>query len=896
AVTAYPDPIEYRLPDGNSITIMLKGDECVHWAMTEDGYTLMLNHEGYYEYAIIDEFGDLTCSGIRAKNEIERTADDIAFLSNIQKNLHYSNEQIAMLLQITNMKNSFADKLAERELRGSKDFVGEVHAPLILVEFPSTPFTKTKEDFELLMNQPNYTAGGLTGSVYDFFYASSYGQLEFSVDIFGPYEMEHEVGYYDNNSGGNSQYMAIEAATAAHNEGCNFADYDLDNDGYVDGIHIIFAGYGQEAGAPAGQSIWSHAWSIWMQDLYLDGKRVYRFSCSPELRGNSGSDMTHIGVISHELSHVFGLPDLYDTDYSGTGGNSVDIGPWDIMAGGSWNDSGRTPALHSAWCKDFLGWVKATVISSEESITLPNPADEGASYRIDTSTPNEYFLVENRQKINWDSFIPKSGMLIYHVNENNSGWNSNCINCNPNNRGLYVKQANGGMNSNSTTHANAPYPTETNTSFTDNSIPNSKSWAGGNTNRPITNITHDTEERTISFDFMSGVMAYTIYVNASPTSGGTATGGGTYLHEETATLVAEPKNNYEFVNWTEDGNVVSTDAEYIFEVTESRILVANFTLKPYTINVNVSQPERGSAVGAGTYVYGTSVRLEATANDGFVFGNWTEDDNIISKQPIYRFQAVKDRDIVANFFNTNANLIDIVTDNGKLSPDFSSDVTDYILNVDVSVETISITGILQDENAIVEGNVNNASINSGSNDFSLTVTAEDGKTKKTYNIAINKTISYNIVSSISGKGGTILPFGNVTVFEGTSQTFVITPDELYDIKQVLINGVNNEQAVNDGYYTFENINSNSTIEVSFQYFSIDEISNELKVYPNPVENYLIIESEEFINNIVIYNTEGKKVFENKNIKMNSVHIDVKEFSTGIYYINVDGKIEKIIKK
>jgi M6 family metalloprotease-like protein len=54
------------------------------------------------------------------------------------------------------------------------------------------------------------------------------------------------------------------------------------------------------------------------------------------------------------LSHVFGLPDFYDTDYESQG-QSLDTGAWDIMAEGSWNDQGRTPANHTAWSKNYLG-------------------------------------------------------------------------------------------------------------------------------------------------------------------------------------------------------------------------------------------------------------------------------------------------------------------------------------------------------------------------------------------------------------------------------------------------------------------------------------------------------------------------------------------------------------
>lgn len=511
AVPAYPHPIQYKQPDGSVITIMLKGDERVHWATTFEGYTLLVNKTGFYEYAQKDAAGDLTLSGIRVHNVDKRTSDEKAFLQTAEKDLRYSREQVNLLKQVWETQKIELTKSSASNRASYAPATGTVRAPLVLVGFMGKPFTKTKEDFDLLMNQPNYTANGtIPGSVRDYFYDNSYGQLTYQVDVFGPYTLSHPIAYYDQYSGGDPRAMTYEAANKAHDDGCNFADYDTNADGYVDGIHIIFAGYGQEASAPAGDAIWSHSWELFGEyELQLDGKQILRYSCSPELRDTYGSNITYIGVIAHELSHVFGILDFYDTDYSQQG-QSLDTGNWDIMAHGSWNDQGRTPANHTAWSKDFLGWVPAVELTSEANITLPDPATQGAVYKINTTTPNEYFLIENRQQQGWDAYIPSSGMLIYHADENYSGWSwdYNCINCVPEHRGFYVKQAGGGVNSNNSNRTTDPYPSGGNTAFTDVSVPNSKSWAGATTDKPVTRITHNTTDHTVSFKFMENPEDY----------------------------------------------------------------------------------------------------------------------------------------------------------------------------------------------------------------------------------------------------------------------------------------------------------------------------------------------------------------------------------------------------
>ena len=738
AVSAYPHPIQYQLPDNTTITITLKGDEIVHWAITLDGYALMLNKNGYYEYAILDEYLDMVCSGIRANNIEARSSEEIIFLQTIEKDLRFSSEQIYYMRSLRGFEAEFIKNNGSR-------FVGEVHAPLILVDFPNNLFTKTQEDFQLLMNQPNYYSGEHNGSVYDFFYSNSYGQLEFTVDVYGPYTMSQDVGHYDNNTaGGDSRLMAREAAIAAHEDGCDFSVYDLDDDGNVDGLHIIFAGHGQEAGAPVGQSIWSHAWSIYNYHLTLDEKRVYRFSCSPELRGSNGNNITFIGVIAHELSHVFGLPDLYDTDYSGSGGQSVDLGAWDIMAGGSWNDNGRTPANHNAWSKSTLEWIEIITLSSPCEITIPNPQEVGIGYRINTQTDNEYFILENRQKVDWDAYIPNSGMLIFHIDENYSGWGNNCINCYPAHRGMYIKQAGGGPNSNSTNRSNDPYPRAGNTSFTDLSVPNAKSWAGMGTGKPVTEISHNTNDSTIYFKFMDGNL-FQVALFAYPQNAGTVTGSNLYLE-------------------------------------------------------------------------GTDVTVTASAAYNFVFKEWRVNNEVVSTSTSYTFTVSEDIELTAHFASKIATLSNITLSEGTLTPSFNPSGANYTVHVECS--QISITGIPSNENATVDGNVEDATLDLGSNIFPIIVTAEDEVTTRTYTVTVNRTL-------------------------------------------LSVNNIDNSQ---------------------------------INIYPNPTNSYVIVESEEIITSISLFNSIGVKLFENKNIGEKSFRIDIDDFASGIYFIRIDGETRKLIKE
>jgi hypothetical protein len=72
--------------------------------------------------------------------------------------------------------------------------------------------------------------------------------------------------------------------------------------------------------------------------------------------------------------------------------------------------------------------------------------------------------------------------------------------------------------------------------------------------------------------------SFTVTATANPTAGGTITGAGNYVENQTATLVASPSANYVFTNWTENGTTVSTNSTYSFSVTADRNLTANFQL------------------------------------------------------------------------------------------------------------------------------------------------------------------------------------------------------------------------------------------------------------------------------------------------------------------------------
>ena len=145
--------------------------------------------------------------------------------------------------------------------------------------------------------------------------------------------------------------------------------------------------------------------------------------------------------------------------------------------------------------------------------------------------------------------------------------------------------------------------------------------------------------------------SYTINTSASPSFGGMVSGGGYYNSGESCTVTAQANDGYVFTNWTENGNVVSTNASYTFTVNSNRSLVANFQAQPqsFTINVSANPTNGGTAVGGGTYNQGASCTVTATANAGFAFVNWTKNGTQVSTNSTYSFLVTESASYVANF-------------------------------------------------------------------------------------------------------------------------------------------------------------------------------------------------------------------------------------------------------
>lgn len=498
AVVAYPHPINYTQSDSTQLTVSLRGDEKVAWGKTLDDYTIMRAKNGDWVYAISNENGGMQPSTILAHNPEQRSEAEIRFLANIDKALFYSQEQISYLKQLWDINDDFQSRV-KSAIGEDTTQVAQEHYKLvvILMSYSNYAFTTPRQEIENLFNQVGYSSNGHQGSVHDYFKSTSFGKLNVEATVVGPYTTMNDLNYYgENYSGGGdmrARELIMEAVEASDSE-IDYSQYTNGSESFVSCVYVIYAGFAESSGNAA-NTIWPHRSAVY-PPIMKDGVNIYDYACSSEKNGTvSYPEPLVIGTICHEFSHVLGLPDFYDTDYSENGSFSHHDS-WDLMCSGNYNNGGKCPPIWNAYQRSTRNYTILQELTTEGNITLQPLITDNVAYKLSFNA-NEYFILENRQKQSWDKYLPGHGMLIFHVNKNASGWSNHCINCNPNNPGFDLEEAGGtGWYASSSN----PFPgTSNNTEFTDGSTPSSQSFNGTNLNRPIINITENNTTKNINF-------------------------------------------------------------------------------------------------------------------------------------------------------------------------------------------------------------------------------------------------------------------------------------------------------------------------------------------------------------------------------------------------------------
>ena len=428
AVTATPYPFEVILPNGQTMTVRLVGDEYHAYYTTLDGTPLRCMDNGYFveDHTVKEEFPQI--ASVRRSAAIRSRANATTF-----------------------------------PLQGSPKSL------VLLVGFKDLPFAQKNEDFNALLNESGYAYNNATGSCRDYFIAASDSIFQPQFDVYGPFTLSENMEYYGKEEGDshdrNPYQMIIEACQLAADSGVDFDEYDTDNDGVLDNVFVYYAGHNQAEGASS-NTIWPHQSNVSWKDVRVDGKLLAAYACTSEYSGNGGTRRASIGTFCHEFGHVLGLPDLYDTDYK-----YYTVSNWSIMCSGNYNNNGRTPPTYSAYERFYLGWLKPQQLLEKGQYFLQPLQTYNSAYLIadgihnllgSSPSPKEFFLLEYRTKTGWDAYLPGQGMLVWHIDYSAAAWAENTPNNGPNFLRIHMEEANGitwkERNNSESGKASDPYP------------------------------------------------------------------------------------------------------------------------------------------------------------------------------------------------------------------------------------------------------------------------------------------------------------------------------------------------------------------------------------------------------------------------------------------------------
>lgn len=464
------------LKDGSRVEATLRGDEHVHFYEAADGRAFQMS-EGQWQQVDRQELAQLHTERLQAANQRR------------------------------------AARRAPRRIGTVPEggYHGTRRGLVIMVEFTDRKFIHGLDEFNDYFNKVGYNSDGMQGSVHDYFLEQSYGMFDLEFDIVGPVALENPTTFYAGENS-NVAKMVNDVCKQVDDQ-VDFTVYDWDNDGTVDQVYVIYAGYGAAQGAQ--NTIWPHEWSVRVggRQTVVDGVKIDTYGISCELMGDGVHNTGHIdgvGTSCHEFSHCLGLPDFYDTSHNdGTQGN-FGMGGWSLMDSGCYNgdNNGHSPCGYTAYERWWAGWLEPVELKSGQQIVdMPAIQDKPVAYIMyNDAYRNEYYMLENYQFRGFDAAGEGHGLLVLHVDYDTRAWNYNTVNNESDHQRMTIIAADNVYSS--STLAGDPFPGRsgrsalTNTGNPKATLYNENVSGSKLMDKPITRITEKNGQ--ISFIFMGG--------------------------------------------------------------------------------------------------------------------------------------------------------------------------------------------------------------------------------------------------------------------------------------------------------------------------------------------------------------------------------------------------------
>ena len=540
--------------DGTTITVRAYGDEDLSYFLASDGTLLYQEGTNFY-IAGVKADGTLYSTGVLAHEPSMRTIKEISAIKAQNAKAFYNSME-------TQAK---ANKVRREPMTPDNSLLpslGKHKIPIILVEFsdvefsvenPKATFDKYLNGKELFNKETDPEMGQNYASVAKYFKDMSFGKFEPEFEVYGPVNLGKPLATYGAgySSEENMGLLLTDACTAVDDE-VDFTQYDSNDDGNIDLIYIIYAGFSQSIAGNSTDCIHPKSGYLSLAKSF-DGMDVKRYGVNNELNGTpadqaNGPIINGIGLFCHEFSHCMGLPDLYPKSGSiAEACINQNMDYWSLMDAGEYTANGYRPTAYTAWERERLGWMEIGTLTGPSNVELKSLDEGGAAFRIyndKDETGHEYYIVENVQNNGWNKNLFGNGLMVTHVDYLSSQFSLG--GCKVNNTGghprMHVMAADGmfvpeyflgstiedsyitflkehnadlvakyggqvfSIDDYKAEAAGDLFPGTSNaTSLTDDSQP-MKAWTynGETMGKPITDITNDTEKGIVSFKFMGG--------------------------------------------------------------------------------------------------------------------------------------------------------------------------------------------------------------------------------------------------------------------------------------------------------------------------------------------------------------------------------------------------------
>ena len=499
------------LSSGDSLTYYERGDESYHYFESADGYLLIQDSTGTFYFA--DSAANI--SKHKALNADERSAKDKAFLNSLDKakvkSLYREKTGVKEFIRTPTMLKRSSGKLLKPTVNSVAQGAHKFLVVMVYTSSKSYQANNTKTELSNLLNESGYSNHGNFGSVRDYYVEQSNGAFTPTFDVYGPVQVSLS-STIKNTSDDEIITKALKATGIT-----DYSQYTSDGK-YLDGVIVMTPGTDTEGKGS------TYEYYCYSDTVKAGNYKVGSYIIAPELGSGSKYLFDGMGTITHEFGHLLGLMDHY-VAYNATNGTALTPTYWDVMDVGCYNgtyssnDSGAVYGTHvpnfSAFERQSLGWLTPTELSTTDGIYAVDSIQGNTAYTVSTSNDDEWFLIENRQQKGWDSELPGHGLLVWHIDYNQTAWDQDEVNSDAAHQRVDIEEAS------TSSLASYAYPTGAST------FNNFVTWSSSSAHSGLYNITEK-----------NGIVCFTLSSGTAVTNCALGSSSSTVVKSSSSTAIS----------------------------------------------------------------------------------------------------------------------------------------------------------------------------------------------------------------------------------------------------------------------------------------------------------------------------------------------------------------------